>query len=86
MKFIKSNWKGYEIDSSEFFAEIQTENPSITIKSYLNSPYIDSKFNCFNLVSRLISTYKIAESEDADLVNSLKNDVLTIGRKIVVAV
>ncbi len=72
LRYIKANWKGYEIDSSEFFAEILSENTCKTIQAFLDSSSIDEKFRTANIISSLNSAYEIAISEDKDLVSSLK--------------
>ncbi|MHA1199342.1 MAG: hypothetical protein ACTSQF_08365 [Candidatus Heimdallarchaeaceae archaeon] len=50
MKLILSNWLGFEIDSSEFCASIETQDVAKLVKAFKESPYIveDLRFAGFS--------------------------------------
>ena len=45
MKFVLSSWIGYEIDSSEFSASIETRDVPETVKIFMESHFIDEHFH-----------------------------------------
>ena len=66
MRFIKSNWQGFEIDSSEYSALLSLSNPTKQIRNMLNSPKIVSYFCSKSVVENILSAVAILKSEHDD--------------------
>lgn len=71
MKYILSNWIGYEIDSSEFAASISPYNVYDTIKAFLNSSSIKS-YSGYNLIDNLGKAINIAKFENEEKYNEIR--------------
>ncbi len=72
MKYIKTSWRGYEIDSSEFFAALEIEDVPRAIKAFTESPFIEKKFRCTGVLTNIFKAIDLAEREDKNKLESLK--------------
>ena len=70
--YILSSWKGFEVDSSEFYAALEIEDVPRTIRVFLESPYIQEDFRCSNLFIALIKAVEFAKLEDEEKLGSIK--------------
>ena len=70
MRFIKSSWSGFEIDSSEFSAAIETRDVPRVVKAFIESPFIKEKFS-FSGFKILYEVLESAKNSDQDKFSSI---------------
>ncbi|MHA1304168.1 MAG: hypothetical protein ACTSPI_10750 [Candidatus Heimdallarchaeaceae archaeon] len=73
MRYIISNWEGFEIDSSEFAVRIQSKDIPQTINTFLDSPLIES-YKCRNIIRSFIISLGLAYIEDREKLLSIKHN------------
>ena len=86
MKFIKASWKGFEIDSSEFWVIIETNDVPKTIKAFSESPYIEGggkgkKRSGNNYVPAFLEALEVAKVENLEKLKEIKIGEKTILEK-----
>ncbi|MHA1203279.1 MAG: hypothetical protein ACTSQ4_12270, partial [Candidatus Heimdallarchaeaceae archaeon] len=64
MRYIKSSWSGFEVDSSEFSVSITVYDFLETVKAFIESPFIERTGVNFQLSKRLL-----------DVIPTLKKDL-----------
>ena len=76
MKFIKANWKGFEVDSSEFSVSLEIGNVERTIKAFWSSSFIepsgDSKY--VRNLDRLFKVLEIAKLDKPNFLDTMIDD------------
>ncbi len=66
MKFIKSSWSGYEIDSSEFFAKVTSSSPTEAVKAFFESSHTKS-YTSVKILEGMFKVIDIAKKENREL-------------------
>ena len=64
MKFILSSWKGFEVDSSEFSASIETQDVPRVVKAFMESSFIEEQFR-FDGFTKFINALEMAKNKNA---------------------
>ena len=76
MKYIISSWKGFEIDSSEFWVVIQPMDVPRLVRAFLDSPFIENRgkernSNGKRYVPTFLRAVKLAKRQDKALLASI---------------
>jgi len=66
MKFILSSWVGFEIDSSEFSAQITSSNPASAISAFFKSSYLEY-YVCKDILHGMFRLIDLAKKENKEL-------------------
>ena len=77
MRYLISNWKGFEIDSSEFWVSITSSDVPRLIKAFLESPFIEgsglgTKWSGKGYVPTFLKAISLAKRENKELLESIK--------------
>lgn len=71
MKYIISNWKGFEIDSSEFWVTITSSDVPRLIKAFMESPFIEGGGGGVDM-GALRNAIELAKREDKKRLERIK--------------
>ena len=74
MRYIRASWKGYEIDSSEFWASISTDEPYKVIKAFYNSKNIVHKQSAEWVCDKFIDASELAMLINKEKFSQIEED------------
>lgn len=72
MKYVISSWKGFEIDSSEFWVTITSNDVPRLIKAFIESPFIEGGGGRGNDVQSLKNAIELAKRENKKKLEKIK--------------